>query len=98
LLPYASPTGYCGDSGSIARAFERALEIDPRSVDAKIGLATALSEGVANGLSRSREQDKPAPESMYPTARTVVLHGRAIESSASKSILHPANFPERSCT
>jgi tetratricopeptide (TPR) repeat protein len=45
-------------------AFERALEIDPQSVDAKIGLATALSEGVANGLSRSREQDEARSEKL----------------------------------
>jgi TolB-like protein/Tfp pilus assembly protein PilF len=46
------------------RAFERALEIDPQSVEAKVGLATALTEYVANGRSHvlngvsiSREQD-----------------------------------------
>ncbi len=46
------------------RAFERALEIDPQSVDAKIGLAFIVTEYVAesrshvvNGVSISREQD-----------------------------------------
>ncbi len=46
------------------RAFERALEIDPQSVDAKIGLAWIVTEYVAevrphvvNGASISREQD-----------------------------------------
>jgi adenylate cyclase len=46
------------------RAFERALEIDLQSVEAKVGLATVLSEYVANGRSHvvngvniSREQD-----------------------------------------
>ena len=45
-------------------AFERALEIDPQSVDAKIGLAWIVTEYVAesrshvvNGVSISREQD-----------------------------------------
>jgi adenylate cyclase len=45
-------------------AFERALEIDPLSVDAKIGLAWSVTEYVAegrshvvNGVSISREQD-----------------------------------------
>jgi adenylate cyclase len=46
------------------RAFERALEVDQQSVEAKIGLATALSEGVANGLSRSREQDEARSEKL----------------------------------
>jgi adenylate cyclase len=46
------------------RAFERALEIDPQSVEAKIGLATALSEGVANGLSHSRDQDEARSEKL----------------------------------
>jgi adenylate cyclase len=46
------------------QAFERALEIDPQAVEAKVGLATVLSEYVANGRSHvvndvsiSREQD-----------------------------------------
>jgi adenylate cyclase len=46
------------------RAFERALEIDPQSVGAKIGLAWIVTEYVAegrphvvNGVSISREQD-----------------------------------------
>jgi TolB-like protein/class 3 adenylate cyclase len=38
-------------------AFERALEIDPRSVDARIGLATALGRSVADGWSSSVQQD-----------------------------------------
>ena len=45
-------------------AFERALEIEPQSIEAKIGLATALSEGVANGLSRSRERDQARSEKL----------------------------------
>src|SRR6516162_8084167 len=38
-------------------AFERALEIDPRSVDAQIGLATALGRSVADGWSNTVQQD-----------------------------------------
>lgn len=38
-------------------AFERALEIDPRSVDARIGLATALGRSVADGWSKAVQQD-----------------------------------------
>jgi adenylate cyclase len=51
------------------RAFERALEIDPQSVDAKIGLAIVLTEFVANGRSHvldgvsfTREQDMTRAE------------------------------------
>ena len=39
------------------RAFERALEIDPQSVEAKLGLATVIVESVAQGRSRSPNQD-----------------------------------------
>jgi len=38
-------------------AFERALEIDPRSGDARIGLATALGRSVADGWSNAVQQD-----------------------------------------
>jgi tetratricopeptide (TPR) repeat protein len=46
------------------RAFERALEIDPQSVEAKIGLATVLNVDVTNGLSRSPEQDEARSEKL----------------------------------
>jgi adenylate cyclase len=52
-------------------AFERALEIDPQSVDAKAGLAWILTEFVANGRSHvvdgarvSREQDLARAEQL----------------------------------
>ena len=37
--------------------FERALEIDPRSLDAKVGIARALTSNVADGWSNSVQQD-----------------------------------------
>jgi len=40
------------------RAFEQALALEPRSTDAKIGLATVLAVTVANGMSSSVAQDK----------------------------------------
>jgi TolB-like protein/Tfp pilus assembly protein PilF len=40
------------------RAFSRALEIDPRSVDARIGIGTVLVDDLVLGLSRSRHQDE----------------------------------------
>jgi TolB-like protein/tetratricopeptide (TPR) repeat protein len=39
------------------RAFEQALEMDPESVDARVGIATILDAQLANGSSKSREQD-----------------------------------------
>ena len=40
------------------RAFERALELDTRSVDACVGLATALLSNILDGWSRSPQQDE----------------------------------------
>ena len=37
--------------------FERALELDPRSIDAKVGIAMVLTGNVGAGLSNSSEQD-----------------------------------------
>src|SRR5215469_10769426 len=45
-------------------AFERALEIDPRSVDAQIGLATALGRSVADGWSNTVQQDLARAEQL----------------------------------
>ncbi len=53
-------------------AFERALEIEPGSVDARIGAASILAVTLANGRSRSVEQDHPAPNcySLKPSNAT----------------------------
>ena len=45
-----------------ARAFERALEIDPANVDAKIGVATILISNVGTGLSRTTGADSARAE------------------------------------
>src|SRR6516164_1547467 len=45
-------------------AFERALEIDPRSVDAQIGLATALGRSVADGWGNTVQQDLTRAEQL----------------------------------
>src|SRR5215471_15785698 len=45
-------------------AFERALEMDPRSVDARIGLATALGRSVADGWSNSVQDDVTRAEQL----------------------------------
>jgi len=46
------------------RAFERVLEIDPVSIEAKIGLATVLTSNITDGLSKSVEQDKALSEKL----------------------------------
>ena len=47
-----------------AAAFERSLKIDPHSVDARIGLATALGRSVADGWSSSVQQDLARAEQL----------------------------------
>jgi adenylate cyclase len=61
------------------QAFERALEIDPAFVDAKVGLAGVLVSNVADGRSTSVEQDK---------ARAEQLLVEAIEQDPSRSMAH----------
>jgi adenylate cyclase len=63
------------------RAFERALEIDPRSVDAKIGVATVLVSNVGTGLSHSPQQDGGRAERLLL---------EAIEQDANSSRAHEA--------
>src|SRR5262249_11274546 len=46
------------------RVFERALEIDPGSVSAKIGLGVVLARKIVNGWSSSAEQDKARAEQL----------------------------------
>lgn len=47
-----------------ARLFERALEIDPHSIDAKIGTATILTSTVGLGLSRAPQLDAMRAEQL----------------------------------
>ena len=61
------------------QAFERALEIDPGSVDARIGVASVLAVTLANGWSRSVEQDQ---------ARAELLLLEALERDPSRSMAH----------
>ena len=44
------------------RAFEKALEVDPRSIDARIGIASLLIRKVAEGWSTSRPEDETLAE------------------------------------
>lgn len=61
------------------RDFERALEIDPRSVDARIGLATTLSGKLAEGWTSSRQED---------TERAEQLLAEALERDANQPAAH----------
>jgi TolB-like protein/tetratricopeptide (TPR) repeat protein len=50
------------------RTFEQALALDPRSVDARIGLATVLVTILANGWSSSVKQDEARAEQLIVDA------------------------------
>jgi TolB-like protein/DNA-binding winged helix-turn-helix (wHTH) protein/cytochrome c-type biogenesis protein CcmH/NrfG len=62
-----------------ALAFAQALEIDPQSVDAKVGAATILVSNIGVGSSRSPQQD---------SARAEQLLLEAIEQDANSSRAH----------
>jgi tetratricopeptide (TPR) repeat protein len=61
------------------RNFERALEIDPRSVDARIGIALFLLGNITYRWSRSQQQDQ---------ARAEQLLLEALESDPNRSTAH----------
>jgi adenylate cyclase len=61
------------------RDFEQALEVDPASVDARIGLATILGGKLAEGWTPSLQQD---------AARAEELLGEALERDPKRSAAH----------
>jgi len=63
------------------RAFEHALEIDPRSVDARIGVALVLAGNLVNGHSSSVHEDQ---------ARAEKLLLEALERDVNRSMVHGA--------
>ncbi len=69
-----------GNQGAL-QDFERALEIDPRSVDARIGIATLLLGRVSVGWSSSVKQDQ---------ARAEQLLVEALESDTNRPMAHHA--------
>jgi adenylate cyclase len=60
-------------------AFERALELDGRSVDARIGIAHVLVLNLGDGMSASREQDEE---------RADQLLREALDSDPSRQVAH----------
>jgi adenylate cyclase len=63
------------------RAFERALEIDSRSVDAKVGIASVLVANLSDARSNSIQQDE---------ARAAQLLLEALQRDANRSTAHRA--------
>jgi adenylate cyclase len=72
--PYSAETWQEAQS-----AFERALEIDPRSVEARVDLASVLGGRLADGWNNSRQQDP---------ARAELLLREALERDAGRSTAH----------
>ena len=60
----------------LQRTFEQALEIDPESFNARVGIATILNEYLTLGLSKSRDHDM---------ARSEQLLGEALERDRNDS-------------
>ena len=69
--------GYPANAEKAVREFERALGIDPHSIDAKLGIARVLVGIVGDGLSRSVAQDK---------AREERLIGEVLERDPNRSL------------
>jgi adenylate cyclase len=67
------------------RAFERALEIDPRSTDAKIGIARILVGRLTNGWSSSSFQQEAVQQEI---ARAERLLFEAIESDSNRPMAY----------
>ena len=74
-------TGKSGAREEARRDFERALEIDSRSIDARVGLAMILNGDIASGNSNSIPQDK---------VRAGQLLIEAIQRDPNRSLAHAA--------
>src|SRR5262249_17043104 len=61
------------------RAFEKALELDPESVDARVGIASVLNELLGTAWTKNREQD---------AARTDELLRQALERNRNDARAH----------
>jgi class 3 adenylate cyclase/TolB-like protein/tetratricopeptide (TPR) repeat protein len=61
------------------QAFERALELDPGSIDGRIGIGAVLTDNLVLSFSKSREQD---------TARADEVLSEALERDLNRSMAH----------
>jgi len=61
------------------QAFERALELDPESIDGRIGIGTVLADDLVLSFSNSREQD---------IARADQVLSEALERAPNRSMAH----------
>jgi len=61
------------------RAFERAFELDPQSIDGRIGIGTVLADDLVLSFSQSREQD---------IARADRVLSEALERDLNRSMAH----------
>ena len=68
--------------GEVISLYERALALDPRSVEAKTRLAEVLADRVLDGMSTSRAND---------IARAEALVGEALAASPGSAAIHFAN-------
>jgi len=66
------------------REFEQAIEIDSRSSDARIGLASILSTRLAEGWSPALQEDMPQAEDLLSDA---IAHGRVSNRAAARFTL-----------
>jgi class 3 adenylate cyclase/TolB-like protein/cytochrome c-type biogenesis protein CcmH/NrfG len=71
--------GFPENQKEAVREFERALEIDPRLIDAKLGIARALVGIVGDGLSNDAQRDQ---------ARVEQLLGEVLEREPNRSLAH----------
>jgi TolB-like protein/class 3 adenylate cyclase/Tfp pilus assembly protein PilF len=78
-LLYGQGYRYPANAAEAVQEFERALEIDPRSIDAKLGIARILVGIVADGFSDSVQQDQ---------ARVEQLLGEVLDRDPNRSLAH----------
>jgi TolB-like protein/class 3 adenylate cyclase len=71
--------GYPANAKEALRGFERALEIDPRSIDAKLGIARVSLGIVGDGLSNSVKHDQ---------AQAQKLLAEVLERDPNRSLAH----------
>jgi TolB-like protein/class 3 adenylate cyclase len=70
------------------RAFERALELDSRSIDARIGIAAVLVLNLGDGMSDAPEQDEVLADRLL---------GEALDNDPNRQMAHAVRGQLRAC-